>query len=78
MALGVLVLVVVVSVMGGFERELKSRILGFTPHIVLQYAPGGVLQPTLDWNQMSEKLEELRRGQRSFTPSIMAIFISFV
>ena len=65
-ALGVLVLVVVVSVMGGFERELKSRILGFTPHIVLQYAPGGVVQPTLDWNQMSEKLEELPAVEEAY------------
>lgn len=55
--LGVLVLVVVVSVMGGFERELKSRILGFTPHIVLQYAPGGMMQPTVNWEQISDEIE---------------------
>lgn len=36
LALGVLVLTVVVSVMNGFDRELKTRILGTVPHILLE------------------------------------------
>lgn len=35
LSLGVLVLTVVVSVMNGFDAELKQRILGTVPHIVL-------------------------------------------
>lgn len=35
LALGVLVLTVVLSVMNGFDRELKTRILGTVPHILL-------------------------------------------
>ena len=35
LALGVLVLTVVVSVMNGFDQELKTRILGSVPHILL-------------------------------------------
>ncbi|MGD8417060.1 MAG: FtsX-like permease family protein [Pseudomonadales bacterium] len=35
LTLGVLVLTVVVSVMNGFDRELKTRILGTVPHILL-------------------------------------------
>jgi len=34
--LGVLVLVVVMAVYAGLEREVKGRLLGFTPHILLQ------------------------------------------
>lgn len=35
LTLGVLVLTVVLSVMNGFDRELKTRILGNVPHILL-------------------------------------------
>ena len=34
--LGVLVLVVVMAVYAGLERNVKGRILGFTPHILLR------------------------------------------
>ncbi|NNM27996.1 MAG: ABC transporter permease, partial [Akkermansiaceae bacterium] len=59
MALGVLVLLVVLAVMAGFEREVKSRILGFTPHVMVQYAPEGQLVATTDWQGLSESLEEV-------------------
>ena len=36
LALGVMVLTVVVSVMNGFDAELKSRILGTVPHVILE------------------------------------------
>ncbi|MEJ2088482.1 MAG: FtsX-like permease family protein [Gammaproteobacteria bacterium] len=36
LTLGVLVLTVVVSVMNGFDGELKTRILGTVPHVVLR------------------------------------------
>ncbi|MEM8769350.1 MAG: FtsX-like permease family protein [Pseudomonadota bacterium] len=36
--LGVLVLTVVLSVMNGFDRELKTRILGTVPHVLLEAA----------------------------------------
>ncbi|MGB0775024.1 MAG: ABC transporter permease, partial [Akkermansiaceae bacterium] len=35
-AVGVMVLVVVLSVFGGFEQMLKDRILSYTPHITIQ------------------------------------------
>lgn len=36
LALGVLVLTVVISVMNGFDAELKERILGTVPHVVVE------------------------------------------
>ena len=34
-ALGVTVLITVLSVMNGFERELQQRILGMAPHVII-------------------------------------------
>ncbi|MEM1232416.1 MAG: ABC transporter permease, partial [Pseudomonadota bacterium] len=39
LALGVMVLTVVVSVMNGFERELRTRLLGAVPHLQLEIEP---------------------------------------
>ena len=55
LAMGVLVLTVVLSVMNGFDAELKERILGTVPHIVL---PGKrMTDPGL--SQLSERLRPL-------------------
>jgi lipoprotein-releasing system permease protein len=47
LGLGVAVLVVVISVMNGFDRELRTRILGTVPHIVL-YPPRDVTDVSPD------------------------------
>lgn len=51
--LGVAALIVVLSVMNGFDRELKQRILGMVPHATIsEYGA-----PMRDWSQVSQRLE---------------------
>ena len=38
-ALGLMALIIVLSVMNGFEQQLKQRILGLVPHVVVHEAP---------------------------------------
>lgn len=51
LALGTAVLVVVLSVMNGFDRELRERVLGALPHAVL-YADAGIE----DWRGLLEQV----------------------
>jgi len=43
--LGVAVLIIVISVMSGFDAELREKVLGFTSHIkIVQCAPGSLIR----------------------------------
>ena len=48
--LGVMTLNITLAVMTGFEEDLRNRILGFNPHIVLSHFSDGIsdYQPTLE------------------------------
>jgi lipoprotein-releasing system permease protein len=52
-ALGVAVLLVVLSVMNGFERELRERILSVTAHATISGFGG----PLTDWQNVRNKLQ---------------------
>ncbi len=58
--LGVLVLVVVMAVYAGLEREVKGRILGFTPHILMRHHPGGFGDGSIhDWQDAADQAKAL-------------------
>jgi lipoprotein-releasing system permease protein len=51
-ALGVMALIVVLSVMNGFQEELRTRILGVASHMEIS-GPGGVLP---DWASLADQV----------------------
>lgn len=58
--LGVMVLVVVMAVYSGLERDVKERLLGFSPHVLLSHSDLGIPDgPMADWNAVAEKAKEL-------------------
>ncbi|SQK95278.1 LolC/E family lipoprotein releasing system, transmembrane protein [Pseudomonas aeruginosa] len=52
LALGVLVMIVVLSVMNGFDREMRTRILGMVPQATVES-----YQPIDDWRVLAEKVK---------------------
>lgn len=51
LALGVLAMIVVLSVMNGFQKEMSGRILGMVPHAALSAE-----QPLDDWRAVAEQV----------------------
>ncbi len=64
--LGVLVLITVMSVMNGFDRELRQRILGMVPHAVIKS-----YSPMNDWESLQAKIAQVP-GVEGVAPFIHA------
>ncbi len=56
LALGVAVLITVLSVMNGFDREMQQRILGLVPHITVTTARNDLLQSEEEWQPLREAI----------------------
>lgn len=54
MTLGVMALIIVLSVLNGFDRELKGRILNVIPHGFIS-----AQAPVSDWQNLAEQIERL-------------------
>ncbi len=60
-SLGVMVLIVVIGVMSGFDKMIKESILGMEPQIVLKQVGGVEISPesgNLDWRSTKKLLEK--------------------
>lgn len=53
LALGVLALILVLSVMNGFQQEMSARILGLVPHAVIRAD-----QPLEDWQRIAQQAQQ--------------------
>jgi lipoprotein-releasing system permease protein len=63
--LGVAALIIVMSVMNGFRKELISKILGISGHVFVQ----AMDQPLTDYEEVAKRLEQIR-GVRHAIPVI--------
>ncbi|OCR23674.1 cell division protein FtsX [Pseudomonas syringae] len=52
LALGVVVMIVVLSVMNGFDHEMRTRVLGMVPHATIESA-----EPISDWKALADKVQ---------------------
>ena len=70
-ALGVAVLIIGLSAMNGFERELNQRILAVVPHAEISSASGQSNAPIDHWQHLADKLKQ--------NPQIIGVspFVSF-
>lgn len=63
---GVAVLIIVIAVMSGFDRELREKLIGFDAHLRV----GMVGQPMAEWESVAEKLRT-HPSVRGVAPFVM-------
>ncbi len=70
-AIGVGALIVVLSVMYGFDKELKDRILGFSSHVDIQ-GPGDALRDWREWLRAVRRLPGVERAAPYVSGQVLA------
>ena len=53
LALGVVVMIVVLSVMNGFDHEMRTRVLGMVPHATIESG-----EPISDWQALAARVKQ--------------------
>lgn len=53
LALGVVVMIVVLSVMNGFDHEMRTRVLGMVPHATIESG-----EPVNDWQALASRVKQ--------------------
>ena len=61
-AIGVMALIIVIAVMTGFQNEIRARILGVNPHIMIQSYEGEIKDP----QKLIGELKEIKGVNRAF------------
>jgi len=56
-ALGVAALIIVLSVMNGFQKEVRDRMLSIVPHIEIR---SGTNEPLTQWKLIARQCKQLR------------------
>jgi len=59
LSLGVAILITVLSVMNGFDRELRERILGIVPHITMQSSRSDFLLDRNTWAEIQTGIQSI-------------------
>jgi len=70
-AIGVAALIVVMSVMYGFDTELKNKILGFSSHVDIQ-GPDETLGDWQPWLKIAEHIEGVAKAAPYMTAQVLA------
>lgn len=66
-SLGVMVLIVVLSVMGGLQKEIQGNLFAHSPHVQVCYRNDfGVREVIPDWVDLSEKLKHVPGVQSTY------------
>ena len=74
-AIGVAALIIVLSVMYGFDAELKDKILGFSSHVDVQ-GPESTLKEWREWLKQVESLEGVERAAPYISAQVLANYHS--
>ena len=53
LTLGVMVMILVLSVMNGFDHEMRTRVLGMIPHATIESAT-----PVSDWQALASQVKQ--------------------